>query len=321
MSLAGDSKHRVWQGLWRMPAPTVALLAVALLLPGCSVRRFAINRVAGILSSGTSSVFESEEDLALAGGALPFGIKLLESLLAETPEHRGLLLATCRAVTLYTYGWVDFPAEVLYEQDIHRARAERARAHRLYQRAFGYCQRGLDVAYPGFASRLAREPEAAVAVTEPRNGEADVPYLYWSAATLGLTISTDRNDPALLARLPEARALLGRALALDEDWDRGALHELQLQLIAAEVGATDFEAIDHHYRRALELSGGDHPGLFVSYAEAVAVPRQDRALFVELLQRALDFDPERAPRQRVQTELAQRRARWLLDRIDDLILE
>ena len=39
-----------------------------------------------------------------------------------------------------------------------------------------------------------------------------------------------------------------------------------------------------------------------------------------MLERAIAVDPDRQPRDRLATLVAQRRARWLLGRIDDLIL-
>jgi len=62
------------------------------LLPGCSVRQMAINKAGDALaSSGTT--FAADDDPELIREALPFGLKTYESLLAESPGHRGLLLA------------------------------------------------------------------------------------------------------------------------------------------------------------------------------------------------------------------------------------
>ena len=57
---------------------------------------------------------------------------------------------------------------------------------------------------------------------------------------------------------------------------------------------------------------------FVALAEAVSVQRQDRAEFTGLLARALAVDPDLHTEWRLANLLAQRRARWLLGRADDL---
>ena len=149
----------------------------------------------------------------------------------------------------------------------------------------------------------------------------DVPFLYWGAAALGLAISVSKDDPAMLARLPEVEALLERALDLDEDYDDGALHEFAVVWAAAVPGRRDRGAIERHFTRALELSAGRRASLFVAYAMAVTVPAQDRARFRSLMDKALAVDPEAVPEKRLLIIIAQRRARWLLGRIDELFLE
>jgi len=298
----------------------LVLVLLATATSGCSVRRYAVNKVGDILASG-GSVFESDDDIELIGDALPFGLKLFESLVAESPRHRGLLLATCRGFVLYSYGYVEAESERLMEVDLEAARDQRARARRLYLRAHQYCLRGMSVSYPDFASHLAAEPEVAATLVSAKKTDRDVPLLYWSAVSLALAISTSRDDAAMLARLPESEALVERALELDESWNEGALHSARMLQIAAHLGDLDVEAIDRHYRRALELSAGGDAGLFVSYAETVSVSRQDRSQFTTLLTRAIAIDPDRDPDRRLQTLFAQRRARWLLERVDDLILD
>jgi predicted anti-sigma-YlaC factor YlaD len=91
-------------------------------------------------------------------------------------------------------------------------------------------------------------------------------------------------------------------------------------LEAAKPGDPDVEAITKHYERALQLSGGQRAGLFVAYAEAVAIPSQKREQFQELIERALAIDPDSRPSDRLANLLAQRRARWLLSRVDELFL-
>lgn len=95
-------------------AVRLRVLAIAVVLAmglaGCSMRRFAVNRIGDALAAG-GSTFESDEDLELVGDALPFGLKLIESLLAESPRHRGLLLAACRGFTLYAYAYVHQEAD------------------------------------------------------------------------------------------------------------------------------------------------------------------------------------------------------------------
>jgi predicted anti-sigma-YlaC factor YlaD len=304
-----------------MSLPPLALVALfAVCLSACSPRQYLVNRLGDALTSG-DSVYASDADVALVGEALPFSLKLVESLLAESPRHRGLLTAAAQGFVLYSYGYVHFDAERAADDELPRARALAARAKKLYLRANGYALRGLELRYPGLTQALQREPQAAAQRVGATRDPADVALLYWSAASLGLAISADRQDAALLARLHEVEALLDRAIALDEAWNQGALHEFAMTFDASRPGFADERAIERHYSRALELSGGRRAGVLVSYAEAVSVRRQDRAQFETLLRRALALDLDADPDSRLVNALAQRRARWLLARSEQLFVE
>src|SRR5262245_29050402 len=126
----------------------VMLIILAMAGAGCSVKTAAINMVGDALSSG-HSVYETDEDIELVGQALPFGLKLTESLLAQSPKHRGLLLTACRGFVLYSYAYVQYKADMADEVDLDRARALRLRARKLYQRGLRYCFRSLEQSYPG----------------------------------------------------------------------------------------------------------------------------------------------------------------------------
>ena len=125
----------------------------------------------------------------------------------------------------------------------------------------------------------------------------------------------------MLAHLPEVEALLERALELDESWNQGALHTFQVTLASAKPSQPDYQKIRKHFDRALDLSGGNQAGLYVAYAEAISISKQDRSEFVSLLKKALAIDPDQYKERRLANLVAQRRARWLLERVDDLILD
>jgi predicted anti-sigma-YlaC factor YlaD len=290
--------------------------AVAVLCCGCSVKRIAVNKIGNALASG-GSVFESDDDLELVGTALPFGLKTMESLLAESPKHRGLLYAACQGFTTYAYLYVQQEADRMVEQDLDAGNRLRARARRLFLRAHRYGYRGLETLAPGFSEQATTDPKGASARIRRK---ADVPLLYWNAAALGLAISAAKDDASMLARLPEVDALVARALELDEAWSAGTLHEFQVTLAGARRGRPDYARIDRHYTRAIELSKDTHSGVHVAYAEAVWVPKQDRDAFRKTLERAIAIDPDAHPESRLPNLAAKRRAEWLLGRIDDLIL-
>ena len=115
-----------------------------------------------------------------------------------------------------------------------------------------------------------------------------------------------------------------RALALQEDFEDGAIQEY---FIAFEGGRPEAmggsaEKARLHFRRAMEISGGKKVSPLVTLAESVSVRAQDRKEFLELLDRALSFDARGGPpRYRLSNLVAQRKARWLKGRADELFLE
>jgi len=301
----------------------IALIVAAglcvVLASACSPKRYAVNSIGDMLAGG-DSVYESDDDIVLIGEALPFSLKLVESLLLESPEHRGLLLTASRGFVLYAFAYVHYEAELASLVDLDRVRELRARARKLYMRGFGYSMRALELSYAGFEVDLAADPVGAVARIKASSAERDLPYLYWSAASLGLAISVSKHEPALLARLPEVEAMLDRAMVLDEAWDQGTLHEFKITWAAAQRTGVEESVLWDHFDRALALSDGTRASLFVSMAEAVSIPKQDREEFQSLLERALAVDTEAVPGNRLMNAIAQRRASWLLDRIDELFL-
>jgi predicted anti-sigma-YlaC factor YlaD len=128
----------------------------------------------------------------------------------------------------------------------------------------------------------------------------------------------------MLADLPRCEALLRRALALQEDFDGGAVHEYFTAFEGGRPEAMGGSAsrARYHFERAMELSGGKKVSPLVTLAETVSVRAQDRMEFLDLLDRALAFDARKeAPEYRLANLVAQRKARWLKGRVDELFLE
>jgi len=290
-------------------------LCLPLAVAGCSVKKFAINKLGDSLAnSGTT--FAADDDPELVGQALPFSLKLVEALLAESPTHRGLLLAAASGFTEYAYAYVQQEADEAAATSVGRSATIKARARRLYLRARDYGIRGLDARYRGFSRRLALDPGDAVRAAQ----KADVPLLYWTAAAWGAAIAVSKDNVDLVADQRIVEALIDRALALDADFDFGAIHGFLIAYEPARQGAPGdpVARVRIHFDRHITLTRGQLATPFVSLAETVSVQNQDRAEFETMIGRALAIDADARPEWRLQNLLAQRRARWLLAREDDL---
>jgi predicted anti-sigma-YlaC factor YlaD len=300
------------------PAIAVPLGCAVLLLTGCTtLKHTAVNKLGDALAGG-GTVFAADDDPELIRAAAPFSLKMMESLLAETPQHRGLLLAAASGFTQYGYAFLQQDADELDATDVAAADTLRNRARRLYLRARDYGLRGLAVKQPDFSAALRRDPRGAVRACTAD----DVPLLYWTAASWVAAIAIKKDNPDLIAELPQAEALLDRALALDETFDHGAIHSLLIsyELARAGAGGDPVARATAHFERAVALGGGHAVAPFVTLAEAVCVQQQDRARFEALLLQALTIDAGAQPETRLVNLIMQRRARWLLARIDELFL-
>ncbi|HEY7675950.1 MAG TPA: TRAP transporter TatT component family protein [Candidatus Methylomirabilis sp.] len=293
------------------------MLVAGIACCGCSLRDYALKEFAdAVARSGTT--LANDEDPELIKAAAPFSLKLLESLLAENPQHQGLLSAAASGFTQYAFAFVQQEADEVEARDLATAEALRTRARRLYLRAQHYGLRGLEVQHPGFTNALLANPRAAVSAAT----EADLPFLYWTATAWAAAISLSKDNPALVAQIPAMEALMDRALELDERYARGAIHTFLITYEMSRPGAPGDPAARarRHFEQAMVLSEGEDASPLVALAEAVAVKRQDVKEFESLLNRALAIDPDANPDRRLLNVVMQRRARWLLSRKAELFL-
>ena len=295
----------------------VALLALTAALPACSLKTLAVDTLGNALAQGGSS-YASDDDPDLVRDASPFALKTIEGLLDASPRHKGLLLAAAKGFTQYGYGFVQQEADFVEAQDLARATSLRDRARKLYRRALGYGFRGLEVDLPGFRSRLRTDTAATLA----RARKKHVPLLYWTATAWGAAIAISKSDSELTADQSLAEALMRRALALDESYEMGSIHDFFISYEGGRtsVGGSVAEA-RQHLERALALSKGRRAAPLVAFAETVSVGSQDLGEFAQLLEQALALDPDEAQTVRLSNLIYQKRARWLLSRRDELFVE
>ena len=293
------------------------MVGLAVIGSGCSVKRLAINKVGDSLAGG-GTTFASDDDPELVKAAVPFSLKLMESLLSESPHHEGLLLAASSGFAQYSYAFVQQDADETEDKDLAAAEAMRARARRMYLRARNYGLRGLEVRHKGFEKALRADPKQAVSVTTVK----DVALLYWTAVSWAGAVSLSKDNPDLIADMPMVEAMMDRALALDEGFGNGSIHSYLITYEMSRPGGVGDPAARsrQHFERALALSGSQEAGPMVSFAEAVCVQKQDLKQFETLLQQALAINPDAKPETRLVNLIMQRRAKWLLERTDQLFL-
>jgi hypothetical protein len=273
-----------------------------------------INRMAAALTD-TATAYGSDDDPEFVRLAAPSTLKMVEMLLEQQPRHDGLLLTACSGFTQYAYAFLQMDAELAPPQEAARAQELRARARAMYLRAREYCWRALEQRHPAMRAAVGKDPQRAVGTF----GAADIPAMYWLSASWGGELSLAGNQLLRLRDLVAIRVILARALALNDEWEGGALHEAMVVLdgMSPLLGGSSARA-RQHFDRAIALSGGHSAFAYVALASTVSVRAQDRAEFERLLKSALSMDVNARPSLRLANLVAQRRARALLAQANSL---
>ena len=142
---------------------------------------------------------------------------------------------------------------------------------------------------PGFSEQIRKDPDAALAKTTKKH----VPLLYYTGAAWAAAFAIDVTDSELSVHQTAIEKMMRRALALDETWEMGSLHDFFISWEAGHASAGgSMEKAREHYFRAMQISAGARVSPMVSYAESVLVPEQKKKEFEKLLNEALAIDIE-----------------------------
>lgn len=295
-----DAWHgaRVFSGL---------LILIGLL--GCSPQALLVRTAADQLAA---QGLVPEDDMVLAREASPFYLKLSESVLAQSPGHLALAESVAAGFTQYAYAFVAFEADRLESTDARAALRLRQRAARLYLRAHVHAMRALEKNNPGLRASLTAAQRQAVAATAYLPAE-QVGVAYWAAASWAAYISLSKDQPEVVADLPQAVQLARLAWQRNPAHGDGALAALMGSLEAARAGGSVQQATAY-FDRAIADGAGRSAGAYLAKAEALNLPAGDRSGFEALLQQALAVARTRRD---LGNEVARERATWLLQTIDD----
>jgi len=325
-----------------------ALLLGLLVCSGCSINQMATRMVADSLASGGGggSVFTSDEDPELVEDALPFALKLYELLIESDPKNDELLVSAGSGFISYAYAFIEMPASMLSYDEYEREKRMKRRANAMYLRGRGYVFDALELRYPGFYEAVhAKEPGRFVELLQKTEKE-DVPALYWAASGWMAAVSASDMDFDMVVDIPRAVALMTRALELNPDYNDGDLHNLFMQVYgtvsnygmmyggkelaeytkgtleryyAAREGEQEMmrQRAEFHFRWAVELSEGLNASTYVSFAQTYPLKEQNVRRYRSLLEKALAIDPDRRPEGRMLNIISQRKARWLLEHMED----
>lgn len=306
----------------RIPRPAAAaLLLTALLASACSIKRLAINKVADTLASPDGgTVFTGDNDPELIGDALPFAIKMYESLMNSAPWHQGLRLRTGSLYIMYANAFIQTPAVMLPDSQGEQQKAAFRRAKNLYLRGRDMLLQGLETKYPGFRAAL---DEKRYDRATARVKKEDIDFLYWAGAGWLAAFAIDPFDMEVGLTIPGAAALMQRVEELDHAYGKGAIHDfyvLYYGSLPEYMGGNSAKAREH-FAKAVAAGGAHITSPYLSLATSISVKEQNLAEYKELLEKVLAVDANADPANRLVNVINQRKARWLLDHAGDFFLE
>jgi len=300
------------------------VVGLFLTLAGCaSLDQSVVHSINDILSKdGNNTVFTGDNDPKLVGDALPFTIKMYESLAASDPTHPGMARTVGMLEIMYANAYVAGPADYLGVEHFAEKQAAQKRALNLYLRGRDFVLKSIDLRYPGFLSAW-RSPDGALESYLVKFQKSDVSSLYWVVAGQLSAFSLNPMDLELSFPVPKVLKLLTRAYALDPDYQKAALEELLVTVYASlpPTMGGDPELARVHFALAQQKTGGKSTSAFLAYATGIDLPQQNKAHFVELLNKVLAVPAESDPDTTLSTLLNQERARWYLSQVDDLFID
>ena len=288
----------------------------------CDLQRIAADQTVKIAEHGAGG-FNGFWDYEVFGQAVPSAILQSEALVRVTPNNEKLLTGLARTYVVYAYGWLADRWELADERgDFAAADELERRIMHMYRRASAL---SLRVAHMhdqsgGLEETLKTgklEPLRAY-LRQHFTDQDDVSCLYWAGLSWGSMMAYSGGDLKVLADAPLARAFVERSVELDPTFnDAGGLGVLgTVEASFPELFGGDLAEAKGYYDRAIEISKRKNHLLLLSYAKTYAVAKQDRALFVQLLNEILSA-PDQGDDLRMNNKVARHRAERYLQRTDD----
>ncbi len=302
----------------------IPCIILVIFFSACSIQELVVDQLADVLAGNgdgsSAEVFMADDDPQLVADALPFAIKLYETLLSLNPEHENLLVTTGSLYIMYANAFIQIPA-LMYEEDKFEEQVnDLARAKKLYLRGRDMLTSVMDLRYPGF-SRALLEDDGLDSYIELFTVE-DVPLLYWLASGWFAPVTIDSLDFDILLRLPAVIRVLNRAYELDPTFNNGSIEELYISVYPAlpETMGGGRDKAEIAFERAVNIQKGSSAGPYVALALSVAYVEQDLDRFVELMETALSIDTQAYPQNRLINTIHQNRAQWYLNHMEDFFI-
>jgi hypothetical protein len=267
---------------------------------------------AGLACSPGSYLLKHKPELAKTSFQY-FAMKSEEKI-AKSPNDPTRLLAGCETLTKFAFGFIMEDADRMAMVDYSAGKVLYQNAHSTFSKAVIYGDRAMTIKYPTYAKWLIDKDGK----TPPFN-KADVPYLFWTAGAYGGAIKSSKGNPEWIIKLPRIGLLLEAALQIEPTWNKGSINSAMISytMIRHDAPLNREEVARKYFKMAIDASHDLDLGPYVTLAESVAIPTQNRNEFTNLLYKALNIDMKADPDLALTNQINRNRAQWLMDNIDE----
>lgn len=275
----------------------------ALLLNACSMGQIVARSSVSIMDSGAAAM-NQETDLELAKAAVPANLKLIEGMIQEVPANRDLRIHAAQGFYGYAYGFVE-------DENTERASS-------LYQRGLKHALAALETV--GLTGNIQSMRTDTLQQNLSHLDRSAVPALFWAASNWAKLIDLNRDNPARIAELSKVAALMQRVIELDETYYYGGP---QLFFGVWYGGRPpmlggDFTLSEMHFKKARDVTQGKLLIVDLLYAQYLLVQQADRKTFHDKLTAIINAPSDIYPEMALANAIAQRKARLLLTKEEEL---
>ena len=284
----------------------IVFMCLVLVIPGCatiggmkSVQKIAINVAEPSLEDIMTGVLASD-DIVNAESLCMTLLPLLDNLVTFSPHNKRLLAVAGQAYMLYSFGFVE---------DV-----DPARAIRLYAKSRDYGIRSLRE-NKDFRKALDAGKDYPEAVKSLNKEDMDAIFYTGMGWTLWTMLSAKGGDIGTMTDLPKVRALMDRAIQLDE----GFWHGGPYLFYGAYNGAMGVmlgggaEPAKASFDKAFAISDKFLP-THLFYAQYYATLIGDEALFDKELQYIFDTPADILPDMSLAAYAVKKKAKILLEK-------
>jgi len=300
----------------------ILLVSISLAVMACSPKPLIVSQIADLVDNGMTA-YERDDDWELMEKAFPANIKLLETVLANSPDDRQLLTMLSRMYASYSFGFVETRLEEAnYLVDSSDSRVKEVallkdRVNRYYEKGVRYALMALEGSSPGATEAF--QKVSSITPYLDKLGKEDVAPLFWYGFNLGAWVNRNLDSVRAVSQAHLAQKVMERVLELDPAYNHGGAHLFLLAYFGSRspmMGGSQEKALVH-FQQVKTIAGDNYllPDLF--YGRFCLHQQQDRKGFIDMMQRIVDH-PDSENEVSLYNAIAGRRAAAYLAAVDTL---